>query len=274
MRKTILVGAAAGLLLTAGLFCCQASACNETCPKTQETDPNAVDAVLAQLETKANELQSFQCKIDYVFKQPLLESQARQKGTLYYAKFDDRSYLRVDFDTIQYDQDKEQKRKEQFLFDGVWATFIDYQVKSVQRQQMSEPDEPVDAFSLVTRRVPVLGFSRIDELREQFDIELVSDAASKSSDAYRLHMSVKPDSVYQHDYSTIDFQVDKSHGLPTRIEAVSAQEDLFEEERDIHQIELTDPKINKGIPRERFDVKIPDEFSVENIPLQRDGGPK
>ncbi len=274
MHNTILVGAALGLLLSIGLLYSRANDTKACCSEIQAVEPNSVKAVLARLEAKANELQSFQCEIDYLFKQPLLESQARQKGTLYYAKFDDRSYLRVDFDTIQYDEDKEQKRKEQFFFDGIWATFIDYQVKSVQRQQMSEPNQPVDAFSLISRRVPVLGFSRIDELQEQFDITLVSDPASGSSDSFLLHMKVKPDLQYKNDYSTIDFHVDKMHGLPTRIVAVSAQADLLEDERDVHQIELKAPEINKGIPRNRFEVKFPDDFSVEAIPLQRHGEPK
>lgn len=263
MRKTIIVGFIFSLSLTAGLSFTQAGEPNATCCQTQSQEPNTVQAVLDRLEAKAAELQSFECQIDYVFLQPLLESQARQKGTLYYGKFEDRSYLRVDFDSIQYDDEKEQQHREQFFFDGVWVTYIDYQVKSVQRQQVAEPNRPADAFSLVSRRVPVLGFSHTEDLQEEFEIELLPERPSEPSTSFLLHMKVKPDSTYKDDYTTIDFRVDKEHGLPTHIEAVNTEED-------VHQISLLTPKINKGIRKSRFDVKIPDDFSVETTPLRRD----
>lgn len=274
MRRTIVVGGIFGLWLAVGSVYAQAGEPNAPCCQPQNRDPNALEAVLERLEAKADELQSFQCQIDYVFEQPLLESQARQKGMMYYAKFEDRSYLRVDFDTIQYDEEKEQKRKEQFFFDGIWATYIDYQVKSVQRQQVAEPNKPVDAFTLVSRRVPVLGFSRTQELQEQFDIELAPEDPSGPSDSFLLHMKVKPDSLYKDDYTTIAFRVDKDNGLPVQIDAVSAQKDVLETERDVHRIRLLNPKINEGIRKSRFDIQVPDSFSVETIPLERGGAPR
>ena len=60
-------------------------------------DPNTLDGVLQTLQDKAAALKSYQVNVDYIFKQPLLESQQRRKGVLYYAKFDDKSYLRIDF---------------------------------------------------------------------------------------------------------------------------------------------------------------------------------
>ena len=274
MCKTPVVLVAIVLLLTIGPAPVQANESNEPCCQDPNENTTAVQAVLDLLEARAADLTSFQCSIDYLFKQPLLESQALQKGTLYYAKFDDRSYLRVDFDTVRYDQEKEQKRREQFFFDGVWVTYIDHQVKSAQRQQMADPNEPVDAFTLISRRVPVLGFSKVDELHKQFEIKLAPEPPSKPSSSFLLHMKVKPDSLYKDDYTTIDFHVDKEHGLPVRIVALSAQEDLPEKLRDVHEIKLMAPKINKGIRKSRFNVKIPKRFSVEVKPLERRGVPK
>lgn len=224
-------------------------------------DPNVRD-VLDRLAERGGELQSYQCSVDYLFKQVLLESQSRRKGLLYYARFDERSYLRIDFTTLQQDEEKERKAREQFLFDGVWLTYVDYELESVERHQMAEPNEPVDAFTLVSRHVPVVGFSQINDLEKQFEIELAQPGPAEPSSAFQLHMKVKPDSMYRNDYSTIDVWVDKQEELPTKIVAVDA-------EKDIHEIALTAARINRGIRRNVFDLDIPADFSVETVPLKR-----
>jgi len=233
-----------------------------SCGQLQNQDPNSVEAILDKLEARATTLDFYQCKLDYVFKQPLLESQTRRKGTLAYAKHEKRSYLRIDFNTLQYDDEQEQPRQEQFLFDGIWGTYIDFQSHSVQRQQVAEPNAPVDAFALVSRRVPVLGFSKIEDLQKQFEIQLLQESTLKASPSYQLHLRAKPDSAYHDDYVSIDVQIDKKHELPTKIVAVTT-------EQDVHEIMLTDPKINEAIAKERFDIEIPGDFSVETVPLKR-----
>ncbi len=261
MYKAIVSNTAVGLLIAgvlSGVYR-QAGAAGH---QAEAPDPNAVRAVLDDLAERAAGLQSYQCKVDYLFRQILLESQSRRKGMLYYGKFDDRSYLRIDFNTLQQNDEKEQKAREQFLFDGVWLTYVDYELKSVERRQMAEPNNPVDAFTLVSRHVPVVGFSQINDLEKQFEIELAQPDPSRPSSAHHLHMKVKPGSVYKDDYSTVDFWIDEKDRLPNRIVAVDA-------EQDIHEITLIDAKINAGLRRSVFDVEIPADFSQETVLLER-----
>lgn len=262
MRRAITSGIILGLLLPAGLM--HSTFCLAGAPEDPAIDvePNSIRDVLDKLAARACDLQTYQCKVDYLFKQVLLESQSRRKGVLYYAKSDGRSHLRIDFTTLQQNDEKEQKARELFLFDGVWLTYVDYELKSVERRQMAEPNAPVDAFTLVSRHVPVVGFSQINDLEKQFEIELVEPKQPGPSSFYHLHMKVKPDSAYKNDYTTIDFWVHKKDGLPTRIVAVDA-------EHDIHEIALTDAGINAGIRRSVFEVAIPADFSVESVPLER-----
>ncbi len=262
MRRAIVTAIILGVLLATGYAASQSCPAAATGGQAPNSDPNALQNVLDRLQAQAADLQSYQCKIDYVFKQIWLESQSRRKGVLYYAKFDDRSYLRIDFNTLQQNEEKEQKSREQFLFDGVWLTYVDHQFRSVERHQMAEPNKPVDAFTLVSRRVPVLGFTKVDDLERQFDIELAERSKSEPSAFYQLHMKVKPDSVYKDDYVTVDFRIDKKDGLPARIVAVDT-------EQDVHEIRLTDPKINEGVRRSVFEVATPADFSVESVPLKR-----
>lgn len=265
MRRAMMV------IVLLGLSPAMASVCTLTDPNVSAGDPpadaNSVEAVLDDLQTRATSLTSYQCKLDYVVRQPILESQSRRKGVMYYAKFDGRSYLRIDFNTLQYDEETEQEYREQYLFDGIWLTYISFEGRSVQRQQMAEPNEPVDAFALVSRRVPILGFSRIEDLRNQFDIKLIEPNEPGASSVWHLRMTVKPDSMYRDDYVTIDFEIDKQQGLPTKVTAVTT-------EQDIHEITLIDARINKGVPRSVFDVDIPGDFSMETIPLEKKDEPR
>lgn len=241
-----------------------ACVCARTDPTATQLKPapdaNSVEAVLNDLQNRAARIETYQCNLDYVVRQPILESQSRRKGVLCYARFGDRSYLRIDFNTLQYDDEKEQKYREQYLFDGVWLTYVSYEARSVQRQQLTEPNDPVDAFALVSRRVPILGFAKVEELTEQFDIERVDPNEADPSSLWHLHMNVKPDSIYRDDYVTIDFWIDKKQKLPRKVAAVTT-------EQDIHEITLVDPRIDKEIRRSLFDMDIPTDFSVETVPL-------
>jgi len=262
MLRTITAGWMLALsLLTAPSYALEEPNCPPSC-QPQSQDPNSVEAILTKLEARADDLSFYQCKLDYVFRQPLLESQTRRQGTLAYAKLNKRSYLRIDFNTLQYDQEEAQPHKEQFLFDGIWGTYIDYQSHSVQRQQVAEPNAPVDAFALVSRRVPVLGFSKIEDLQKQFEIQLAQEGVPESASSYQLHLKARPDSAYHDEYVTIDVQIDKKHELPTRIVAVTT-------EQDVHEIKLMDARINQPVAEKLFEIEIPSDFSVETVPLKR-----
>ncbi len=247
--------------LAAGMSCGATAPPAGAAPATAP-DPNALDKVLKNLEAKATELKSYQVNMDYVFKQPLLESQQRRTGVLYYAKFDKESFLRVDFNTLQQDEEKQQTYKQQYIFDGVWLLEVDHQLKTATRRQLAEPNQPLDAFSLASKHLPVLGFSKVEDLRTQFEISLVAEPQAEAAAPQHLHLKVKPDSVYKDDYATIDFWIDRKIGLPMRVEAVTPEEDVYE-------IELTDPKVNAPLDRKLFQADIPRSFSREVVPLAK-----
>jgi len=260
MYKSVTI-AALLLSLAAGLS--RGAAASPAGPSHPTTsDPNALDRVLKNLQDKAGELKTYQVNMDYVFKQPLVESQQRRTGVLYYAKFDTRSSLRIDFQTLQQDQEKPQTYKQQYLFDGVWLWEVDYQLETATRRQLAEPNQPLDAFSLASKHLPVLGFSKAEDLRQQFEIELVPEPATQPAPRQHLHLKVKPDSVYKDDYVTIDFWIDRQIGLPAEVKAVTPEEDVYE-------IKLTDPKVNTALDRKLFQIGVPDKFSQSVIPLAK-----
>lgn len=260
-RLALLIGFALSLP-AAGLAHAAEPPSNCPCSPVKAQDVNEVEAAIRGLQERAAGLKSYQARIDYVVKQPLLESQQRRRGVLYYARSDDRSSLRIDFQTLQQDEEKEQRYVEQFLFNGVYLWHIDHQTERVERRQLTEPNEPIDAFALASRHVPVLGFSRINDLQKQFEVTLVPEPKDTESAFQHLHLKVKPDSVYRDDYVGIDFWIDRKVGLPTKVVAATTEEE-------IHEIRLINPTVNAAMEDKTFQVDVPKGFSVEVIPLDR-----
>jgi outer membrane lipoprotein-sorting protein len=234
-----------------------------------QAKPRPVDEVLERLREKTVQLRSYQANIDYLFKQPLFESQTLRKGILYYAKFGDQSMLRVNFKTLKQDDEKQQDFMEQYVFDGIWLTQIDYQLKTVKRYQLVDPNEvadsnePLDAFELVSRNFPIVGFSNVEDLKKEFEVTIIEDERAESSQGIQLHLDVKSESIYRDDYVSMDFWVDSKIGLPAKIVAVSTEED-------IHEISLLRPQVNKELGKEVFELAVPEGFTVEEKPLKKD----
>lgn len=223
---------------------------------------NSVDVILERLKKQTAELKSYQCQIEYKFSQPLLESETLKKGVLYYQRSEGKSALRINFQSLKQDQEAEQKYVEQYIFDGVWLTHIDYQIKEAKRYQKAEPNEPVDAFELVSENFPIIGFSKVEDLKKEFDIGLVEQQEGQEKDFIQLHLKVKVDSVYKNDYKSIDFWIDKQLYLPAKIIAVSTEDDIYE-------IKFLQPKVNEKIDKKVFELKIPYGFDVETEPLKK-----
>ncbi|HNS22368.1 MAG TPA: outer membrane lipoprotein carrier protein LolA [Sedimentisphaerales bacterium] len=260
MRGVVVAGFITGLMAVGAAGARIEDPNTPTCCPVAANDSNEVDRALQRLQDKAAGLKSYQANVDYVTKQPLLESQARRTGTLHYAKSQDRSSLRVNFLTLQQDEEPEQRYIEQFLFDGVWLVIVNHQTERVERRQLTEPNQPVDAFSLASRHMPVIGFSKTEDLKKQFDVAIVSEP-DDPADLQHLRLHVRPDCAYSADYTQIDFWVDPKVGLPARITAVTTEED-------VHEIRLLQPRINEGIDPRIFRPEVPKGFAVEVIPLE------
>jgi outer membrane lipoprotein-sorting protein len=264
MDNRTIIKAALIMLGMAG-FCAAASCTKSTGPQRKEdVKPDPVKTVLTQLKQKTEKLESYQAAVEYLSIEPFpdFNSQSLRKGVLYYQKSGEKSKLRLNFQTLKQDDEKQQKYVQQFIFDGVWLTRIDYQLEHVTRKQLVEPNEPVDAFELVRRNFPIIGFTKVQELKKDFEIELIEQKKTKRAVFIQLHMTVKRDSPYKDDYTTIDFWIDAKSGLPAKIVTETTEEDIYE-------IKFLKPKVNKKIDRKVFDYKIPKGFTKEEHPLDK-----
>jgi hypothetical protein len=258
-----------------------------------EVKADAVDTVLQQLNKKAQELKSYQAQIEYKFIQPLLfGSETLRKGTLYYTRSGKKSKMRINFETLKEEDEEEEKYAVQYIvldgvclsgpddqFEGIWLVHIDYELKGVKYYQLAElndPNEPVDAFDLASRNLPMIGFTKIEDLKKQFEVTLVEQKKGKGEDFIQVHLKVKPNSIYKDDYVSIDFWIDKKLGLPAKVVAVSTEPATEPvEQKDISEIKFLRPKVNKIIDKKVFDFKLSKDFGEpEIIPLKKNGEQK
>ena len=113
---------------------------------------------------------------------------------------------------------------------------------------------------MASQNFPIIGFSKVEDLKKQFEIKLVELEGKERQDFIKLHLKVKPDSIFKDDYTSIDFWIDKKLGLPAKIVAITTEEDIY-------QIKFLKAKVNKKLDEKVFEVKIPRGFGKEIIPL-------
>jgi len=253
VRKLFLVKIGIFALLTAGI--CRGDDCVE--------GQNLVEKTLEQLSRSTSELVTYQCNIEYLFSQPLFDSKTLRKGELYYKKYNDKSALRINFHTIKQDDEKEKQYKEDYLFDGVWFTHIDYQLKHLKRYQQTEPNEPIEAFELAAGYFPVIGFSNARDLEKDFEIRLDQGTHWRRSGFTKLHLKVREDSIYKDNYISLQLIIDDKLKLPAGIIATSTEEDIY-------RIDLIDAAVNKKIDPNVFKVEISSDFEVEQVPRSKE----
>ncbi|MFH1615817.1 MAG: hypothetical protein ABIG61_12140 [Planctomycetota bacterium] len=240
-----------------------AASCTTSQPQTSpqvNAPAQTVDAILEELENAANALKSYQACVESYFIEPLLESKTLRIGMLYYQKQPGGSKLRINFHTLVQDDEEPEKHIEQIIFDGVWLTRIDYQTQTVRYEQIADENHPVDAFEFASRHIPIIGFSRPADLKNQFEIALVDINDPNLDTAKHLLLKPKPDSKYESEYLVIDFWTDPDTALPTKIVATTADSDTYE-------IKLLRPEINKKLPNAVFRVEKPNNFDENRIPL-------
>ena len=259
------LAAAVLMLATAGLFASHdpPAGCGERKCK-QAPVSNTLDSTLKKLRNRAAGITSYQAKLDYLFIQDpeLLDARTTRTAVLYYTRNKQGSKLRINFDTISQDDEKPREYLEQILFDGVWLTKIDYQLKTIDSYQQTPQDAPIDAFEFISRNFPIIGFAPTQDIRKHFFISQPDPTPADANDLIYLELKVKPDSSYKDDYTRIDFWINKTTFLPARVRAFSTEEDVYD-------IQLLDTKVNKNLKNTVFKLETPKDFSQNKHPLEQ-----
>lgn len=228
-------------------------------------DKLSVDEIIEKLRLSNKKLKSYSAKIEYllVADPVMINSKTLRKGNIYYRKDKKRSDLLISFNTIKENDAPAEKDLEIFLFDGVYLRIFDFQNKTINTYQKTEKDKPQDAFDLIGTEFPMIGFTKTDSLQREFHISLVEDPNTPKN-VISLLLKVKKGSIYEDEYKTIRFWIDKKTFLPARVVATAAST-----EGDIYDIKLLDISANKKLPKGIFKVETGDDFSENMHPLKK-----
>lgn len=271
MRKNAIIVLAAvlcGLCTGAEETCCATKKLSKeasvTPEDTQKDSTAAIEEILSKMNAATKKLESCQANLSYlVIQDPdLLNSSALQNGILFYQKTDSGSKLRIRFDDMKQDDFEPVKQREEYLFDGVWLTRINYKLQQVDIYQQAPKDKPIGVFELISHNFPLIGFSNINEIKNDFDISLAPKTGDPNELACLL-LTVKKGSDFMKDYEKMSIWVGNKLYLPEKIAAYTRQDDEY-------YIEFKDMKINKKLENAVFDVETPPNFRKNIEPLRKE----
>ena len=248
------------LVIAAG-SCCAAKKAAQ-CQPAQAPSPEItkLDEILNNIRKSTETLDTCQTTLSYLFiedPEGILDSRTLRTGKLYYQKEEKGAKLRIRFETVQQDDFEPEKRIEDFYFDGVWLTRVDYKLEQITLYQQAPENKPIDVFELINQRFPLIGFSGTDALQKDFDISLVNEGGDDPNEPIQLLLSVKKDSKFEDKYKKIDFWIYRDNYLPYRVKAYLTQ-------GDIEDIRFLAIKSNKKLKNTVFTIEPPANFS-ENI---------
>jgi outer membrane lipoprotein-sorting protein len=211
--------------------------------------------ILNKIGQASSNLETLQSDISYLIIQDpdIVESKTLQTGKLYYRKGKDHSQLRIRFERLQQDDFPAEESIEDYYFDGVWLTKVDYKLEQINLYQQAPENEPVDVFELINEHFPLIGFSGAKALQEDFTISMAGAFEGDPNEPIQLLLKVKKDSKYRDDYKKIDFWIDRNNYLPLRVKAFSTQGDIYD-------VRFSDIYINKKLKNGVFTIESPPGF--------------
>jgi len=271
MRKSIvfvLATVLCGVCTRAEKACCaNKSPAKETSVSSKDIQKNntaAIEEILSKMNAATKNLNSCQANLSYLAIQDpeLLDSRTLQTGVLYYLKTDSGSKLRIRFDDMKQDDFDPVKQTEEYLFDGIWLTRINYKLEQVDIYQQAPKDNPIGVFELISHNFPLIGFSNINDIKKDFDISLAPSTGDPNEPVCLL-LKVKKDSEFMKDYEKVNIWIDKSLYLPSKIVSYNRQGDEY-------HIQFKDMEMNKKLENAVFEVETPANFRKNIEPLENE----
>ncbi|OQA03594.1 MAG: Outer-membrane lipoprotein carrier protein [Planctomycetes bacterium ADurb.Bin401] len=206
-------------------------------------EPNKAVKTIEKLNQSARNLKNLTADIEYIHAQPLFETQTIRTGKIYYTKDTNNGALRINFQTLKQDDSKQQNYKEDYIFDGMKLTRIDYQSKSAITEQYST-DKPIEPLELVQDYFPIIGLANPQEMTQEYDITVEGN---------KLKLIPKENSKFYNTYKQIEITIDSKFNLPVTFKASTAENEEI-------TIKLGRIDISNKIKKEVFEISIPADF--------------
>jgi outer membrane lipoprotein-sorting protein len=208
-------------------------------------DTNDVTKTIEKLNQTSANLKTLTAEVEYTHAQPLFETQTIRTGEIFYCKDANGAFLRINFKTLKQDQSKEQKYREEYIFDGRKLTRIDYQSKSVVTEQYAKDNNSIEPFELVQDYFPIIGLAKPQEIAQDFNTISIGNV---------LNLVPKENSRFFKAYKIINITIDSQLNLPVVFSASTTDSEQI-------TIKLNKVEFSKPVKKEVFEFQIPSDFT-------------
>ncbi|MFA5291682.1 MAG: hypothetical protein WC496_01460 [Phycisphaerae bacterium] len=198
---------------------------------------------IEKLNSAVAKLRQLTAQVEYIHAQPLFDTQTIRTGDIFYVKDVNCTALRMNFLTIKQDQSPRLNYREDYIFDGMKLTKIDYQGKSAITEQLSK-DKPIEPFELVQDYFPIIGLAKPDEMTGQFNITVSQSV---------LCLIPKENSKFFKTYKHIEITINPVNSLPCDFSAVTSEDEKI-------TIKLSQIDTSTAVKNSVFDMNIPADF--------------
>jgi len=219
-----------------------------------------LDCILDQLEKQGDKIKDLTADLRHDLYQSIVEDRQIKLGQIMFKRIPGKRSARfmVRFDQLIQD-DLRLKQKEWFCFDGQWLREIRQRTKTVIDRQVVQPGKTVDVFKIDGPFPLPFGQSKADILKS-FDVKLIPPTKKDPPNTDHLLLIPKPGTKLAKEYARLQFWVDRTRHLSTRIVA-------DDRHNAVTTVEFKNIKINTGIDDKTLWPAKPAGYSYTREPL-------
>ncbi|MCJ7543817.1 MAG: hypothetical protein MUP47_04505, partial [Phycisphaerae bacterium] len=182
-------------------------------------DPAAMK-VLVALEQGGATYQTIRADLEMTVLLPALGDREHRSGWVAYRRgFQGESEkIRVHFETLKLGDGPNTRQREDYTFDGQWATEAKHSVKQLTRWQLAEQGERVQALRIGKGAFPPLPFGqKAQEVLEYYDASLVPPAEGDPPGCDHLELAALRTRRGELDFLHLDLWISRKTHLPAKV---------------------------------------------------------
>jgi len=210
-------------------------------------DP-AVLKILNAQELAGSKYETIRAELEYTVVDIGLGDSEKRAGWLAYRKADGRNsaMIRIHFEKLKQDEGPWIRQKEDYAFDGEWATVAKHATRQMELYQVAPPGEKVAALKLGKGPLPPLPFGqKAADVLEYFEVTTRPPAKTDPNNSVYLKLRARGRHREELDFRQLEIWFDKETFLPVKIVGRHRN-------RSIHTVELKSSKVNVKLEKNVF----------------------
>ena len=270
----LIVGVAGVVVDAQAESCCKSDPNRDAALEETASVSEELNQLLDRIEKRGRELKTFQARMLFKQKQPLIDALTIRNGRLSYQTDSKAIRFRIHFaDFLQkyLEEDDESQPvifDEDFVFDGRWLTRRNNRAKSIQKWEISKTPHNREIFRLGKGPFPLpFALVKSDIVRE-FSVKLLDLETKASEKTHHMELVPRQDSSFAETYVRWELWISKTSFLPEQFRYETNS-------NEITTITWSEIKIDRPIKSAEFNLKpAGNDWTVEVTPLEEPAPPQ